>query len=833
MSQSMYSYPKLPEGGAKMEKEYHKFLKAKAEKAINDFFDESSESAILFPCREALINDLYKELSSVAADTLDKLFLFKVSEKGLIDDLVNADKGKSEKIVSLENEFSSDLLKNGDMMLKEASPTLYELLGTVNSQFFSALDEFITRFKADKVRIEDELFNGKKITIIKVLSLSAGDKHNHGRSTSIVETDIGKFVYRPRNMQIDVWMDRFFRKFFSEIAVLPKVIEKGTYGYCSFIENKPADTAEKAAAFFEKYGELCAVSVLLGSRDLHMENVLSDGEHPVPIDLEMMISPVEDNVKTGSGPKDLIWTNTILSSGFMPHRIGKFEIGALFSTDKDNLALPVIDGKKIAMPQFENEFISGFETAYRKMIEQRDEIAAFFDSIPDLPIRVLIRATQPYGVLRKKSYEFGWLNAENRKKDFTEVLALGFDKLGLKDRTRIFESERDAIFEANIPFFFTMSKGRDIYDCNSLVISGYYKYSCIENLHKILNEACESRLQLELDIIRQSAKRYLTEAEKAEKPAETPSDIPVDYNAVADKILIQLADHSIAMPENDYMWFYLTEKYDNPLSIMNIGLFNGLAGIAVFAAAESAFSRSADVRALAGNICTNLLSQINIKVDSLLKFETLYENILSGNLSDGLAGLLHANELIALYTGKPECSLLREKLLKALFKCDFSLAKTDFYKGCAGLIKVLCMYDNLSSADGVTALVDKLSAIVASRAAENKPEDKAADNAGFESVSRGSGLLYEDFLLSGNCAVVDRLLEDGIRTGDSSLIEEGRVIMAKIINRAQATGEFTYIRPEFRNFFEASLFRGAAGIGYECLRCIDPVRVKSALPQVL
>ena len=90
-------------------------------------------------------------------------------------------------------------------------------------------------------------------------------------------------------------------------------------------------------------------------------------------------------------------------------------------------------------------------------------------------------------------------------------------------------------------------------------------------------------------------------------------------------------------------------------------------------------------------------------------------------------------------------------------------------------------------------------------------------------------LLQKDFLCCGNSAVIDFLLEAGLKTKNDCLVEAAQNRMAAVIERADRNGYYLCLPKTMNPIFSPSLFYGVAGIGYEMLRLAAPDRIESVL----
>ena len=65
-----------------------------------------------------------------------------------------------------------------------------------------------------------------------------------------------------------------------------KCLSRPTYGWEENIENKSCNTKEEIERYYFRLGIHLFLGYALGATDLHGENIVAHGEHPVIIDME-------------------------------------------------------------------------------------------------------------------------------------------------------------------------------------------------------------------------------------------------------------------------------------------------------------------------------------------------------------------------------------------------------------------------------------------------------------------------------------------------------------------------------------------------------------------
>ena len=242
---------------------------------------------------------------------------------------------------------------------------------------------------------------------------------------------------------------------------------------------------------------------------MHQENIIAAGDHPVPIDLEMILQATAEERKVqdseglafAAGLETL--ANSIAAIGLLPaygHTAENtvFAFGGMASdwNSKSNLHwdqintdlmqplkskpspknspnLPQVDGRYANFGDHIEDFVQGFED-YAKFLLRRSREAnmtMLFDGFANLPVRKFVRRTQFYYMLLQRlknhrTMEDGaiW----SAQADFVARLA-DWDKE--PDPFWAFQrAERSALLALNVPRVGLMSDGTEIRDMTGLSI---------------------------------------------------------------------------------------------------------------------------------------------------------------------------------------------------------------------------------------------------------------------------------------------------------------------------------------------------------------------------
>ncbi|MFE6982236.1 type 2 lanthipeptide synthetase LanM family protein [Streptomyces griseus] len=132
--------------------------------------------------------------------------------------------------------------------------------------------------------------------VLTGVEAGAGDSHRGGRSVMLLRfADGTRLVYKPRPLAAHRHFNSLVEWFGSlpgapELRVL-RVLDRGEYGWAEFVEERPCDSVAETRRFYRRQGALLALLHALDGTDLHHENLIACGPHPVLVDVETLFHP--------------------------------------------------------------------------------------------------------------------------------------------------------------------------------------------------------------------------------------------------------------------------------------------------------------------------------------------------------------------------------------------------------------------------------------------------------------------------------------------------------------------------------------------------------------
>ena len=222
-----------------------------------------------------------------------------------------------------------------------------------------------------------------------IIRTDLSDLHNGGKSAVLFEFQGEKYIYKPRNAAADIaWVD-FLKRINPLIAsVLPRAvcpIDSGEdYTIVPFIEGRSAENEDEVRQYFLRCGAMLALCMLLGSVDLHEENLIADGDSPLLVDVETLMSGITPD-RAG---RETVMYDKLIVSHLLPNWMlvddENVDVGDLTGAGKN--LLRGRDGVCHAHEHVE-EICEGFRKTFAGILDHRDEIDRALDCFAGAPFR--------------------------------------------------------------------------------------------------------------------------------------------------------------------------------------------------------------------------------------------------------------------------------------------------------------------------------------------------------------------------------------------------------------------------------------------------------------
>ena len=514
-------------------------------------------------------------------------------------------------------------------------PVLARQAGERIGQWVEAGTELLARLAADGPALCD-VFGLAAGDLLTEARGGAGDRHRGGRSVTLLRFSSGRgLVYKPKPLAVEAafqevaaWANR--RGFQPALRTL-RVLDRGEYGWAERVV--PAECAEEAGVrrFYERQGGLLALFFALDAADVHGENLLASGEHPVPVDLEALFHPWLADRETEERGAALplgadVTARTVLRVGLLPERMGAgrdhpgVDLSGLGAAPGQTTPRPVLavadegtdrmrfDRRRMPVPAPDNRplltgraevrlsayigsVVAGFERMLRLVLEHRDDLLAAggpLDAFAGAEVRVILRPTQGYHNLLTESFHPDVLGDALRRDRLFDRLWAGVPHRPFLER--LIPAEQADLERGDIPLFVTRADSADLWTSRGERLPGFFDSSGLERVRGSLARLTEADLVLQAAQIRGALTAVaLTERALRLPPyrlTEAPEPAGRDaLLAAASAAGDRLA--ALAYRDRDAVhWFGLAPAGDGSWAFgpVQADLYDGLPGIALFLA---------------------------------------------------------------------------------------------------------------------------------------------------------------------------------------------------------------------------------------------------------
>jgi len=609
---------------------------------------------------------------------------------------------------------------------------------TYLSDWLDSSLEFLDRLCADWDVIQSTFSPDEATGKLTQLDSGLGDLHGGGRTVAIAHFDSGlRVVYKPRPQSIALHFQQLLAWLNAHDLPHPfrvlKVFDGGSYGWMEFVDAETCETFDEVTRFYQRQGGYLALLYVLAGTDVHAENLIAAGEHPVLIDVETLFHPALPDASISEWDRpvlDVLYTS-VLRSLLLPLRMyaddqqGGIDISGLGAkngqftpmpvpswegagTDEMHLAhkptlipdasnRPTLNGQELDLADYLAPIVAGFETVYRLLIQHKDEflsgpLAAFADDV----VRVVLRPTRTYAFIQNEGYHPNLLRDALTRDRLFDYLWRQIPRQ--PELMNIVAYEKTDLQRSNIPLFTGRPNSRDLWSSGGNRIVNFFAETTMVSAQKRVRALSEKDMQNQSWLIRASFLALPLGASKSNGVRHDPMTTPSIFaDSVEPQLLLAVAQaagarlESLALHNEKYVnWVGLTSSINQYEQIVPLGidLYNGLPGVILFLAQLGATTTEQRYTHLAEKALVTLQAQIDAK----------QQHITSIGAFNGWGGLLYTyTHLAALWERQDlfDAAMHSANRISDLVKQDASF---DIVGGAAGSIaSLLSLYHCIPS----------------------------------------------------------------------------------------------------------------------------------------
>lgn len=593
-----------------------------------------------------------------------------------------------------------------------STPVLLRLISTGVLQFDRFVRELSARLADDRDALRT-VFDFDSNTITEIES-RLSDFHDGGRCVCALTGRNGvRVVYKPRSLVSDavaeVIFDAVNRIAGKSMLQVPRFLTRGGYGYAEYIAGGGRDVDADSIA---SASWLTVVAMILGTRDLHAQNVIVTGECATVLDTECLMLPdrrrdAHAAQYPGLYELEQACERSIYGS-LLPYSLVIDTSGSVI----DNAGLP-------GLQKFELPFRARLIEVY-KCVEarKRDLMSAIRDS-GKARIRYVPRDTRNYADIAKWLHNKLLLTSEPLRSLALDILFTSGpnDYLSASDALQIVRHERVAIDRLDIPTFHVDLDSTDL-DLGACHLSAFFVSSARDMAIARASGLCDRDLQSQLHILgallRDSMKRRRAVEINFATPAYRTGNIlgssaaPLSRRRLlrsVDAHLLSASEAFCTSPEQP-AWPIVDVDHTGTsrgLFPVDVSLYRGLAGTAFYLAHRAPYVRSASTLHLLGQ-----------QLEHTLNVHGIEANAGPFGAFDGIYGVPYALQHVAdkLRTNFP-LGIAPNGKLTAPANDIFDTLPSDMMSGLAGIVCVL--EDQASSGSRMNAIADICARILAER----------------------------------------------------------------------------------------------------------------------
>lgn len=485
--------------------------------------------------REAAMPELSEELTEAYLGQMKRITL-----RALLLEMEICEEEGSLKGVNGQEKyacFEESFLGNPEYLREvyDAYPLMYEGMLRTLGDFVRNIEEVLKRFAEDREGINSRFFQENPCRNIRRIGGGGSDAHRQGRRVFILEMDNGeKLVYKPRSLAIDERYTAFLGWIFRGLGMpfwWNCAWDRGNYGWCQWVSGSACRSREELQRYYYRNGILLCVSYLLGSEDIHYENLIACGEYPVIVDLEMIVGSRGMGQEREMGHTERFYRESVLQTGLLPlyawNRDGegvnvsaingkggqlapvevpvvaepgtiKMHIEYRRPATREGKNLATLEGKFIEPAEFLEEIKRGFGDAYAFLAGRKEEVREQLRQFRDVEARYVVRDTQKYFMLLQALGHPDMQTGEEGRELVWDVLEEGTGEAG----EWVKEQEKQELMRGDVPIFSYRPGGLQMYSGTGECLETYFAYPMMKYIERRLDRMGAEDLERQQKLIR-------------------------------------------------------------------------------------------------------------------------------------------------------------------------------------------------------------------------------------------------------------------------------------------------------------------------------------------
>ena len=574
-------------------------------------------------------------------------------------------------------------------------PVLARRAAETVARWAAASGELLTHLAADHRRLA-AVTGGRAPGTVVAIQPAAGDPHRGGRAVAVIELEGGvRVVYKPRPLAVDLHFQRLLAwlgQRGGEPDLLPlAVLDRGGHGWMQYAAAADCPDVAAVERFHRRLGGLLTLLWALEGTDVHFENLVAAGEHPVLVDLKSLFHPrlpPPQQPQPDLAAATQVLSRSLLRVGLLPFRIGTgddrpgVDISGLAAVAGELAPDRVIDwreagtdrmraerrrqpmpggrnrprlaGREVEALDYRSAVLGGCERMRRTLARHRRELAAPggpLAGFAGMPVRVVLRATRGYHLLAAEGHHPDLLRDGLDRDRHLDRLWLGVDERPYLERTVPFE--RRDLAAGDMPYFSTRPGCRDLWTSRGERLADFFDEPPLAAVRRNLDRAADPGdgvLQSWLVDAAFTTRAYHRDElpwpryEPAPAPRREPPDLEMRLLATAAAVGHRLADLALEAGGAATWAGIEMEKGSWVLAPLGEDLYGGTPGVVLALAYLGEATGEARFTALAERALATLHGRLRHTADEL-RFLGAFQ---------GWGGLLYLHAHLASLWRRPE-----------------------------------------------------------------------------------------------------------------------------------------------------------------------------------
>ena len=223
-------------------------------------------------------------------------------------------------------------------------------------------------FREDSDKIGGLFFDGGTQGRITGIESGLSDLHNGGKEVLKICLENGKkLLLKPRSME----NEQFFTRLLGWISERTdssqyhyRILSCRDHSWCEIVEYQSCESEQEIHQYYRRLGEQLFLSYLLGTSDIHAENLIACGAYPVIVDLEALARSGKEIQAESAEDAIYSWIReSVIGTGILPFYVWNKEEEGI-----DGSAIHSKKGQKLPfqIPAVAEEETSNMYITYRE-----------------------------------------------------------------------------------------------------------------------------------------------------------------------------------------------------------------------------------------------------------------------------------------------------------------------------------------------------------------------------------------------------------------------------------------------------------------------------------